>query len=448
MRDIFKVTVVGYLAVFLIFASIFPFQYVHAEISIGASMSSDNYRILDAQHGAFGAVSSSSSGSYILLGNIGDIAIGSSSITNFKLYSGFLYYPKVVAPVLNTATAGDTQVSLAWTTATAFQGFSIGGYDICTKPAGGSYTCGSNLGTGVSATKTGLTNGTSYTFKIETLDGLGNIIAVSNEQSATPAAAATPTPTPAPSGGGGGGGYVPLPTAGPGGTITISGIAYPQSTVTFYVDSVSKASVKAGANAQFQATITNISVGSHTVGLNSQDPNGRKSLTISFVVTVTSGTTVTLSDVLLPPTIDISAFQLARGDVLKIFGQAQPSADVDIRVYSSEIINKVSANSDGAYDFDFDTRPIAEDYHTTKSRALITQGATPFSSVLQFVVGKISRGKTSDTNKDGKVNIKDFSILMYWWNTKTQRGLDIADINKDNKINVVDFSIMLFQWTG
>jgi hypothetical protein len=446
MKDIFKVIITGWLTVVLIVVGIFNFQYVYAEIATGASMSSNTFKVLDAQHGSFGGISSSSSGNFILMGNIGDIAIGSSLITDFKLRSGFLYYPQVIAPVLNSATAGTNEVSLAWTAASGFQGFSISGYNVCLKTTG-DYSC-EDVGSVVIFTKSSLTADTSYTFKIEAKDGLGDIIAISNELSATPTApVATPTPAP-PSGGGGGGGGGFIPPSGATGILTISGISYPQSTVTIYKDGAVVTSIQAGANAKFQTTLTNIPAGSHTISLNSQDPNGRKSLTISFVVNVTANTTIALTDVLLPPTIDISATQLSKGDTLRIFGQAQPISEVSIHVFSDEIINKVIADSDGAYDLSFSTKPLAEDSHTTKSRAVISQLVSPFSQVLQFILGKGFGFKTADLNKDGRVNIKDFSMLLYWWNTKTEKGLLVADINKDGKVNISDFSIMLFQWTG
>nr|MBP9822372.1 fibronectin type III domain-containing protein [Candidatus Paceibacterota bacterium] len=176
-----------------------------AEFSQGSSMSSTNFKVLDAQHGSFGAVSSSSSGNYILTGNVGDVAIGSSSVADFRLNSGFLYYPKVTAPVLNSATPGVNQVALSWSAAAAYQGLSVGGYNVCIKSGGGSYSC-SNVGNTTSSTRTGLTADVSYTFKIEAKDAVGDIIAVSNESSATPSApSSTPTPTPSSGGGGGGG---------------------------------------------------------------------------------------------------------------------------------------------------------------------------------------------------------------------------------------------------
>src|SRR3989344_789034 len=120
---------------FLLFVSLltgFIIANVHithaSELTLGASLSSDNFRLLDPQHAAFGAISSSSSSSFHLAGVLGDIAIGSSSISSFRLRTGFLYFPKVTAPVLNSATAGNAEVALAWTAASALQGLSVGGY--------------------------------------------------------------------------------------------------------------------------------------------------------------------------------------------------------------------------------------------------------------------------------------------------------------------------------
>ena len=56
----------------------------------------------------------------------------------------------------------------------------------------------------------------------------------------------------------------------------------------------------------------------------------------------------------------------------------------------------------------------------------------------------VAGGNRSDLNKDGKVNLVDFSILLSFWNTDDA----IADINQDGTVNLADFSIMLFNWTG
>ena len=215
------------------------------------------------------------------------------------------------------------------------------------------------------------------------------------------------------------------------------------------LDGSQATSIKAGAGAQFEVTLGSVVIGPRTVGVYSTDPNGRKSITVTFNVSVSTGTTVTLTDVLLPPTIDVSAIQLNKGEVLRIFGQSAPQAAVNVHVQSEETVTKAITDSAGAYAIRFDTAKLTEDEHITKSRATVSDLVSPFSKVLQFIVGRgVKQLKTADENKDGRVNIIDFSILLYWWNTKQAKGLEVADINKDGKVNIVDFSIMLFQWTG
>ncbi len=54
--------------------------------------------------------------------------------------------------------------------------------------------------------------------------------------------------------------------------------------------------------------------------------------------------------------------------------------------------------------------------------------------------------RKADLNCDMHVDLVDFSILLYWWNSK-QSGIR-ADINKDGIVNLIDFSILLYWWTG
>lgn len=51
-----------------------------------------------------------------------------------------------------------------------------------------------------------------------------------------------------------------------------------------------------------------------------------------------------------------------------------------------------------------------------------------------------------DLNKDTKVNLQDFSILMYYW-LQTEPENPCADINKDGIVDLKDFSIMLYWWS-
>ncbi len=75
-------------------------------------------------------------------------------------------------------------------------------------------------------------------------------------------------------------------------------------------------------------------------------------------------------------------------------------------------------------------------------------GAGPSSppSVPNSTQCTLQNRKTADLNCDGKVNLIDFSMMLYFWGTKAPFSNQFVDINKDSKVNAVDFSIMLYQW--
>ena len=50
-----------------------------------------------------------------------------------------------------------------------------------------------------------------------------------------------------------------------------------------------------------------------------------------------------------------------------------------------------------------------------------------------------------DLNNDSRVDLVDFSILLFNWGVPKD---PIADLNKDGKVDLVDFSILLYWWTG
>jgi len=55
--------------------------------------------------------------------------------------------------------------------------------------------------------------------------------------------------------------------------------------------------------------------------------------------------------------------------------------------------------------------------------------------------------KNPDFNDDGRVDISDLSILLYWWG-KSGPGIASYDLNNDGIIDIVDASILFYHWTG
>lgn len=95
------------------------------------------------------------------------------------------------APTSVTASAGNAQATVSWTAPAALSVLPITDYTIQFQPSGGSWTTFTRAAsTATSATVTGLTNGTAYTFKVSATNGLGAGSYSSASSAVTPAAAA------------------------------------------------------------------------------------------------------------------------------------------------------------------------------------------------------------------------------------------------------------------
>jgi fibronectin type 3 domain-containing protein len=93
------------------------------------------------------------------------------------------------APALS-ASAGDASALLSWTAPADDGGATISGYEVYRGTSPGSATLHATVGNVLTFTDTGLTNGTSYWYRVAAVNvaGTGDL---SNEVSVTPSAAAT-----------------------------------------------------------------------------------------------------------------------------------------------------------------------------------------------------------------------------------------------------------------
>lgn len=268
-----------------------------------------------------------------------------------------------------------------------------------------------------------------------------------------------PTPTPAPSGGGGGGGIVGGGGGGAPTTITgsivLQGLAYPNSTVNVVLDGANVKKVATGATGHaFGITIPATS-GAHSVGIFAVDAGGRQSVTFTFSATVIGSAPTTISNIVLPPTLDLTA-DIREPRILRLSGVSQPSSTVVLTINSfHEIIRNTAAGQNGVWSYAFDTEVLEEGDHIIKARAyLADKTQTIFSESRAFTVlptglsiaKKVVATKgPADFSGDTRVNLIDFSILLFNWGTPKNTEIDL---NQDGKVDITDFSILLFHWTG
>lgn len=261
---------------------------------------------------------------------------------------------------------------------------------------------------------------------------------------------------PTSSGGGGGGGFaggsfIPAPDA----TVSISGKAYPNADVNILLDGEVIGVVQADAGANFFFSSADITPGTVTFGFWAEDANQLRSISYTTTLQVAQSAVTNINNVLLPPTIELSGRSFDAGDILTLSGQSVPEVDLSSTVNSNhEIISDTITDADGFWEIDVDTTPLEEDIHTAKAQFFTSldgsEVSSGFSQALTFFIGDVQEGfvGSSDLNRDGFVNLIDFSILLFHWGTDGADSDPPADINLSGNVDLTDFSIMIFNWTG
>lgn len=424
-------------SIILLFVFVYPV--------VAADYTSDSFILKDPVINT--GTANSNSANFGLGQSISQTATGKSTSINFQLWSGFQYYFKVNTNTV-TATPGDAQVSLNWTVPQTFLGIAVSSYEVGVGTVSGSYVF-SDVGNVTTYNKTGLTNNTPYFFKIKAKSAGGLFLVFSNQATATPIASVTPPPPP-PGGGGGGGNPIPNGTAG----IILSGLAYPGRIVTILRDGAIVATTLADPGAAFNITLGSLAAGTYNISVYATDENGKRSPTISLSQTLTDNVISRVDNLFLGPTLGVSHSIIKKGDILNIFGFTAPQSEVTIVTHSNgEHIDKVTASGTGSYFKAFNTIVLDFGSHKTASQSAKNNLVSPASVSADFQVADKSietpEGECgrSDLNCDGRINLTDFSIMLFYWQQANPANAR-ADINQSGLVDLTDFSIMLFDWTG
>lgn len=234
--------------------------------------------------------------------------------------------------------------------------------------------------------------------------------------------------------------------------ISIMGRGYPSRTVNFLLDTASVGTVRTNASGQFEFSI-GASPGTATLGVWMTDSSGARSITLNNTFDVTQGAITNINGVIVPPTLRVATQNINPGAVINLMGQAVPGATIEVHFDDSNPIVTTTSSDTGEWALDFNTSRLSVAEHSVRARSitgtppLTTQSG--FSSTLQLFVGVDGQSTTpSDLSRDGRVNLVDFSILIFWWQTAGGESDPPADINGNGRVGLEDFSIMLFNWTG
>lgn len=237
--------------------------------------------------------------------------------------------------------------------------------------------------------------------------------------------------------------------------VIISGYAFPGSTVTALVDGKTVTTARAANDGTYSVTVDEIARGVYTFGVYATDAAQTRSSTFSTSFTVTGARTSALSNINLSPTVKATPDPVNPGQALTLSGYALPNSTVTIenekdKVVASRQSFTATAGSNGSWSVNVPTSGFTNGTYKARAKSAQTDGiSTNFSNYTLYGVGQqATRPINADLNRDGKVNLTDFSILLFWWNSNGGTSDPSADINSDGRVNLTDFSILLFNWTG
>jgi hypothetical protein len=141
------------------------------------------------------------------------------------------------------------------------------------------------------------------------------------------------------------------------------------------------------------------------------------------------------------------------GTTVTFSGYALPNSEVALengKLNTKGTTLTTTADGSGRWSTSVNTNNFTTGTYQVRAKSTQTSGAsTNFSQFTFYGVGQEADVPlNADLNRDGRVNLTDFSILLFWWNSNGGASDPPADINRDGRVTLTDFSILLFNWTG
>ena len=316
---------------------------------------------------------------------------------------------------------------------------------------------GSATSTATSTGSTGTGTGTSTASSTGTSDMGGTDTGTGTGGSGSGSGSSPSGGDGAGSGSGGGGGGDGEGTQLPQASVRIEGYAYPNATVMFVRDGVIDAEKSADGAGAFSNLTEGLDRGSYSFGVYAVDRNGVRSATYATTLWLQSDTLSALSNIMLPPTVAVAENSIQPGDTLAVSGYSAPNASITTwlrpklaQVSSADIVSTTTAESSGAWALTIATEGLSQGTYELVAQGSMADGTIESDKSARKTIGiGVEVGddgclSIGDLNCDGFVNLVDFSILLFNWNTASA----VADINTDGSVSLPDFSIMLYNWTG
>ncbi|MFA6909482.1 MAG: dockerin type I domain-containing protein [Patescibacteria group bacterium] len=235
-------------------------------------------------------------------------------------------------------------------------------------------------------------------------------------------------------------------------TVVFQGYSSPFSPVRILKDGTQAGTITSTAGSQFSLSITT-APGTYVFTVIARDARGMDSAPTNVTLNLIDGEQLTISDIFIAPTIGSDKTVYESGDSVILSGYTVPNSTVTLTVNSDPVIYTLLAGANGLWSQAVAASGLDAGNHSAQAQAASGGSLlSEFSNLIQFSIqgppaNACDTAIAADINCDTRVNLVDFSIMLYFWQ-QTNPANSRADINHNGRVDEPDFSIMLFYWTG
>ncbi len=240
-----------------------------------------------------------------------------------------------------------------------------------------------------------------------------------------------------------------------GATVVMSGWAFPGAKLTLLRDGSVATRLIANPDGSFQITLNGISLGNYQLAIFAEDQDGLLSSPHTINLAANTVQPYNFTNIIIPPTIKVNPTNIGLGQAYVISGYAPVSSSVNAQIPGLVNLGTTTADANGYYQLSL-TNSLPPGIQLIRTQAQLFSFTSLFSKPVQVVFylpgqtpippPPAQLGVCVDYNKDRRVNLIDFSILLFWFGKPAAPST--IDCNRDNVIDIKDFSILMYFWTG
>ncbi|PIS21551.1 hypothetical protein COY33_00745 [candidate division WWE3 bacterium CG_4_10_14_0_2_um_filter_42_7] len=247
-------------------------------------------------------------------------------------------------------------------------------------------------------------------------------------------------------------------------TLSFSGMTSPKAVVTVTRDGAVIGTTIADDGGRFDFTLTAQTHGIKEYKLYATDRGNLSTSTIGYTINLTENANTSLGNIFLPPTITLDKTKVSQDGTVKFSGISYPSSTITLFFSPHPFSKTAIANNTGYWEYSLEAKDLdaaeyqvyaISAYQSTQSLGsspftLKIESATVTTSLLNLKpIEELLRLPEAvalfDPNGDGKIELPElFDVASAWFKEFSKSFGGTCDLNNDGRCDITDFSILMY----